>query len=90
MGNLYGHDYRKATRTFAKSMEEKLLKNNHKWGWRSLSPLQCVQRAEQELGELRRAIKSKKPNEEIISECADVGNFMMMIQDNLLVKEQPK
>ena len=79
--------FRKCTRRFAKSMQDELHMNTHKRGWKSLTPLRCVSRAEQELKELRRAIKSKKSNKEIISECADVGNFMMMIQDNLC---QPK
>lgn len=41
---------------FTRRMREKLLKNAHKGGWRGLDPVLLLQRAIQELEELRREI----------------------------------
>jgi NTP pyrophosphatase (non-canonical NTP hydrolase) len=68
---------------FAKVMDNELDENDHKTGWLGLSPQWLINRIRQETAELENAIKHKKSKSVILSECADVANFAMMIFDNM-------
>ena len=65
---------------FAKQMEKVLKENDHKQHWSNCSVGYLLGRAGDELGELRRAIKSKDP-QKIKKEATDLANFAMMIAD---------
>lgn len=68
---------------FAVLMEEILEENDWKGGWDRMTQGQLLQRAGQELKELRRALKKKgEDRKHICDEAADVANFCMMIADN--------
>lgn len=67
---------------FAAAMEERLAFNDRhrgKYGWEEMSPRQLLQRAEQELGELRRAVERNLDALDVAREAADVGNFCAMV-----------
>lgn len=80
---------------FAQVMETKLLENDHKGGWDSEDELWLCDRLEQELKELREAVKEWRKERfkgrafwelrdraaVIAGEAADVGNFAMMLFD---------
>jgi NTP pyrophosphatase (non-canonical NTP hydrolase) len=70
---------------FADDMARELDANDHKQGWDSLSVRQCLRRAEQEMGELRRAIEAGRSFKDIRSEAADVGNFLAMLVWNAII-----
>lgn len=65
---------------FAGRMTNKLLQNMHKGPWDECSYAYLLTRLEQELDELRQAVRSGSGGE-IINEAADVANFAMMIAD---------
>lgn len=73
---------------FAVAMQKELDENDHKRGWQGgrgnpgCNYGYFIKRLKQEIGEVERAIKANKPTKTIISECADVANFAMMIADN--------
>ena len=71
---------------FALAMQKELNENSHKGTWRvrqpSCSPEALLKRLKEEVVEIETAIALNQPVEEIIAECADVGNFAMMIADN--------
>lgn len=67
--------------SFACDMEHELRNNDHKEGWHHLSDRRLMNRINQKLKELKRAIK-KGGNTEVIGEAADVANFLMMLADN--------
>jgi len=69
---------------FACNMQLELDNNDHKEGWQNLSPVWIINRIKQETLELEKAVKNKKLKKEIISECADVANFAMMLADNII------
>lgn len=71
---------------FADDMARELDANSHKEGWDSMSVRRLLVRAEQEMGELRRAIEQDKPFDAIRSEAADVGNFLAMLVWNACVE----
>jgi hypothetical protein len=73
---------------FAGKMEQKLQANDHKVGWSGLPDPYFVQRAQGELQELADALASGMPVEDIILECADVANFVMMLADKKRQHEQ--
>lgn len=70
---------------FADAMEAQLAANDHKGGWRGISPAWLLTRLVQELGELRRAVTKYElyPGHRaaVVREAADVANFAMMIAD---------
>jgi NTP pyrophosphatase (non-canonical NTP hydrolase) len=68
--------------TFAEAMATELANNRHKGGWESEKVPWLLNRAEQELRELKTAIRKKRNPNEVLSEAADVANFCMMIVDN--------
>lgn len=65
---------------FADKMEAKLKANDHKGGWSKCELQYLSMRITQERKELYDAIESKD-SEKIISECADVANFCLMVAD---------
>lgn len=65
---------------FAQQMERKLQANDHKEGWRRMTTAWLLKRLRQEVDEIEVALKAGKLDD-IVSECADVGNFAMMIAD---------
>jgi hypothetical protein len=67
---------------FARRMENKLRQNDHKPGWEGLNDSYFLKRASQEYSELMQAVAKKKGPEEIIDECADLANFVMMLATN--------
>ena len=83
--------------SFAKIMEEKLRKNDHKGGWENLSLGQLRRRINGELKELDESISyflatkwSLEPKEEVQKrtenvkkELADVANFCMMMSERI-------
>jgi len=76
-----------AVMQFAKTMIAKLEANNHKAHWNTVGQSYLLYRLEEELAELREALVGHDGSEEktkaVMSECADVGNFAMMISDNV-------
>jgi NTP pyrophosphatase (non-canonical NTP hydrolase) len=83
---------REEVRWFGEQMEQKLRLNDHKILEAVGDDNQyeyCFRRANEEMTELREALDSmwmggRQPRvEEVISECADVANFVMMLADYL-------
>lgn len=70
----------KSVQWFAEQMENKLNKNSHKGSWDNCELQYLSMRLTQERQELRRAI-ARGNSDEIIAECADIGNFAMMIAE---------
>ena len=67
---------------FARLMEQKLSKNDHKGGWVGCTPSWLLRRLRAETNELARALKCHKKAPALIArEAADVANFAMMIAD---------
>ena len=75
---------RKEVVWFAEQMEARLKENDHKKGWQDCDFLYLQLRLRREYNELRREIMTteKKDVDKIISECADIANFCMMIANN--------
>ena len=65
---------------FAIAQESVLQENDHKNHWSRETLGYLLGRASDELGELRRTIKTKEPKK-IRKEACDLGNFAMMIYD---------
>ena len=74
---------RHEVRWFAGQMEAKLKANDHKGGWNRCELMYLWARAHEELGEVVGALMQEKTADEIIKECADVANMVMMIADNV-------
>lgn len=78
-------EIREPVRWFAGQMEQTLKENDYKSGWRTCDPLWLLTRLDDEITELRAAIRSqpqgKSTREEVIREATDVANFAMMIAD---------
>ena len=72
---------------FALVMQEKLDDNADKGGWEDTSFGYLLERLEEEIEELKNAIKEKSSAFDISRECADVANFAMMISDNITREE---
>lgn len=70
---------------FQYQMAQKLERNRHKGSWRNQSLRWLRNRLNIELKELDRALAKRKQliSHDIISECADVANFAMMIADSV-------
>ncbi len=78
---------------FARAMEEKLRKNDHKGGWKDESARSLLERAEDEIKELDLAVTCLRDDEcghyksedekrqSVRGEAADVANFVMMVAD---------
>ena len=69
--------------SFASAMQKELDENSYKGkrGWKDNRIDELVKRAKQELEEVIQVMIEHQPTEVILSECADVGNFMMMVAD---------
>ena len=67
---------------FSMAMQKELDNNSGKGGWAVCDLEWLLQRAEQEIREVREAYNKNKSTKKVISECADVANFMMMFADN--------
>ena len=74
-----------AVELFAADMRRKLRKNSHKKSWKDpdVSVWYLFDRLEEEVKELKEALRKGLPETEIIDECADVGNMAMMIADKV-------
>jgi NTP pyrophosphatase (non-canonical NTP hydrolase) len=74
-----------AVELFASDMRRKLRKNSHKKSWKDpeVSVWYLFDRLEEEVLELKEALRKGLPTTEIIDECADVGNMAMMIADKV-------
>jgi len=70
-----------ALHAFQRIMWDKLMANAHKGGWESASPEELLGRLEDELEELKRAVRCAESPEAVARECADVANFAMMLAD---------
>lgn len=68
---------------FAALMERKLKANDHKDHWEGAPMGYLLRRLKEEVEELERAVRSSNDAETIGGEAADVGNFAMMIADNM-------
>lgn len=73
---------------FAAAMQREMDGNNCKTGWWLLTPKECLKRLKQEVREVAKAIEQNKSEDEVLSECADVGNFAMFLSHNY--KQAPK
>lgn len=71
---------------FSKLMEKKLRKRDAYGGWRHLPLDYLAKKLEAEMRELLISLKYESP-EEVMSECADVANFVMFIWD--IMRSQP-
>jgi NTP pyrophosphatase (non-canonical NTP hydrolase) len=87
-------ELRPEVQKFAEAMELKLRQNDHKGGWKGENESWLMLRAHEELSEMFRVMEKRKVydvnlcylpstvhREMILSECADVSNFCMMIAD---------
>jgi NTP pyrophosphatase (non-canonical NTP hydrolase) len=66
---------------FANAMRKELDANSHKRGWEECEVGYLRTRLHQEVAELMRAIDGSESPERVLSECADVANFAMMISE---------
>lgn len=68
---------------FAGEMERELRNNDYKGGWRECEVEELFRLLNEEVGELGDVLKNGGhiSDARIISECADVANFAMMIAD---------
>ena len=78
---------RLSVRWFAEQMEKKLIENDHKPDWKDSHLFDLMTGLADEAQELNGALRDFfiygiATLEEIIKECAEVGNFAMMIADN--------
>jgi hypothetical protein len=64
---------------FAKLMQQRLDANRHKDGWDDEPSIWLFLRAQEEMGELFRAIREEPDPERLRREAADVANFLMMV-----------
>ncbi len=66
---------------FSQAMEKELRLNDDKDHWINFSHGHMLRRLKQEVRELDRALKAGESVERVLSECADVANFAMMVSD---------
>lgn len=83
-------DPRESVQEFALDMERKLMLNDHKGGWENCTLSYLMALLEDEVRELDLLIRSAKREdssklnaEQFLGETADIGNFAMMIADNI-------
>lgn len=65
---------------FAEAMQHELDENAHKGTWKGVAVSFLLTRLDDEVAELRQAVRSGS-QAEVLSEAADVGNFCLMIAD---------
>ena len=84
----------KSLLNFTKKMQQGLNENSYKGGWKSLCPIELLQRIKEETEELQAELEFNTDEVEysytdkqtiinIQTECADIANFAMMLSDNL-------
>jgi NTP pyrophosphatase (non-canonical NTP hydrolase) len=73
--------HRKSVDAFAAAMNAELDANAHKGGWNECDVGYLRTRLHQEVAELCRAIDRRESSERVLSECADVANFAMMVSE---------
>ncbi len=78
------HNDRSGVERLSIVMMQKLRKNRHKAHWNTVSQAWLLGRLKDEVEELQLALQE---GWDVISECADVANFAMMIADNEMNKE---
>lgn len=80
---------RREVQMFAEDMERKLEANDDKkGGWDDCEVGWLLRRLGHEVGELRRALKKRKPWRTVAGEAADVANFAMMISQNYQTQQE--
>jgi hypothetical protein len=69
---------------FAMGMERKLRQNDHKGGWKQMSVDEMIERLDEEVEELKKALHPmRKDNpQRVFKEAVDIANFCMFIADN--------
>jgi hypothetical protein len=73
---------------FARAMERKLRENDHKPGWRGEDAGALLERVDDEIDELKRAVGVRPPLV-VLDEAADVANMAMMVADVCSKQERP-
>jgi NTP pyrophosphatase (non-canonical NTP hydrolase) len=68
---------------FAADMRRKMRANSHKPHWSQVSFDHLFSRLREEMSELEQAFMSGAVWNEVVDECADVGNIAMMIADKM-------
>jgi len=68
---------------FAADMRRKMRQNSHKLHWSQVSFDHLFSRLKEEMSELEQAFMSGAVWNEVVDECADVGNIAMMIADKM-------
>lgn len=81
--NEVNREIRKPVEEFARAMEAKLRKNDHKKHWSECGIDYLMYRLRGELMELESAIIGGRNYDDICDECVDVANFAMFVFDNL-------
>ena len=66
----------------ATAMNAKLRDNKHKTGWQLLSKRTLLFRISKEMKELKKALDRRAPLAEVVSEAADVANYLAMLCAN--------
>lgn len=87
---------RKEIEWFASEMEKKLKENDYKGGWKKCHIWWLVNKLKDEVKELEDTIEKAfeekdeltEISEDVISECADIANYSMMIADNISALRQ--
>ena len=64
---------------FARAMERKMKANEHKNGWRDVTPDYALKKFMREVVELIMAHGQAAPHDEVMSEIADCANYLMML-----------
>lgn len=79
---------RKEVKDFAAQMELKLSQHDDRPGWTKCDVLWLLKRLREETDEIEEVLKNKGDGwlSKLFDECADVGNFAMMIHDAALSK----
>jgi hypothetical protein len=71
-----------AIKNFSKEMSKKLNLNKNKTHWSNISIYDLFEALQQEIIELKVGIRNHDC-QNIIEECADTANYLMMISDNI-------
>jgi len=71
---------RPSVQKFAEEMERKLKLNDHKGGWMGMSQDEIIQDIREENIELSMAIANNDVKN-ILEECADIANYLMMLAE---------
>lgn len=76
---------RRAVERFALGMERKLRQNDYKGGWKQMSVDEMLERLDEEVEELKKALHPmrKENPQRVFKEAVDVANFCLFIADNL-------